>query len=106
MQTINREQLKNRLDHGDRLALVLAGDARTYEQVHIPGSVPFTGPDTMQKIDPDEEVVVYCTNSVCYKSYDLVKFLLKQGYEKVSRYPGGLEEWDAAGYPLEGRLVC
>jgi rhodanese-related sulfurtransferase len=105
MHTINRKQLKNRLEHGDRLTLILAGDARTYEQAHIPGSVPFTGAETMRKLDPNQEVVVYCTNSVCYTSYTLVQYLLKHGYKNVSRYPGGLEEWDAAGYPLEGRMV-
>jgi rhodanese-related sulfurtransferase len=27
------------------------------------------------------------------------------GYKNVRRYAGGIEEWEDAGYPLEGNVV-
>jgi rhodanese-related sulfurtransferase len=31
--------------------------------------------------------------------------LTRMGYKKVRRYAGGIEEWQKAGYPLEGDFV-
>ena len=31
--------------------------------------------------------------------------LLEAGYQHVRRYAGGLSDWRAAGYPLEGSTV-
>jgi rhodanese-related sulfurtransferase len=32
-------------------------------------------------------------------------YLEAQGYKHVRRFSGGLTEWEAAGYPLQGVLV-
>jgi rhodanese-related sulfurtransferase len=32
-------------------------------------------------------------------------YLEAQGYKHVRRFSGGLTEWEAAGYPLQGELV-
>ena len=53
----------------------------------------------------DEEIVVYCSDDACYASRAAADFLERTGYEKVSHYPGGLHDWSAAGYPLEGSMV-
>lgn len=34
------------------------------------------------------------------------KLLDARGFKRVRRYAGGLEDWEDAGYPLEGRLVA
>jgi rhodanese-related sulfurtransferase len=31
--------------------------------------------------------------------------LERNGYKKIRRYAGGLQDWEEAGYPLEGSLV-
>jgi rhodanese-related sulfurtransferase len=33
------------------------------------------------------------------------RFLKARGYARVRRYAAGLEDWEGAGYPLEGESV-
>jgi rhodanese-related sulfurtransferase len=32
-------------------------------------------------------------------------YLVGKGFENVRRYAGGLQDWEEAGFPLEGDLV-
>jgi rhodanese-related sulfurtransferase len=41
----------------------------------------------------------------CVASVAAYKVLTENGYGNVRRYAGGLEDWEAAGYPLEGELA-
>ncbi|MGB3634104.1 MAG: rhodanese-like domain-containing protein, partial [Rubrobacteraceae bacterium] len=50
----------------------------------------------------EAETVVYCSNPACVASRAAYKMLTQHGYTDVRRYAGGLEDWDAAGYALEG----
>jgi len=52
------------------------------------------------KKDPtvyDTPIIVYCANTSCRKSDDLVDILLKLGFLNVSNYPGGIKEWVLKG---------
>ena len=43
---------------------------------------------------------------VQHKTLDLgYQILERNGYKKIRRYAGGLQDWEEAGYPLEGSLV-
>jgi 3-mercaptopyruvate sulfurtransferase SseA len=33
------------------------------------------------------------------------QLLTRMGYKNIRRYAGGIEEWEEAGYPLEGSFV-
>ncbi len=105
MVTINREQLKHKLEMHTGTQILMAGDQTSYQQAHIPGSILIDRPERLAQVDPDAEIVVYCTNQVCYTGYALYRYLQSKGYKKVRRYAGGLEDWAAAGYRLEGSLI-
>lgn len=45
----------------------------------------------------DTPIIVYCANTSCRKSDDLVNILLKLGFLNVSNYPGGIKEWVLKG---------
>ena len=45
----------------------------------------------------DIPIIVYCANTSCRKSEDLVDILLKLGFLNVSNYPGGIKEWVLKG---------
>ena len=47
------------------------------------------------------EIVVYCGGPACPLSRLAVEKLIKLGYDNVRAYEGGLEEWKAAGFPIE-----
>jgi rhodanese-related sulfurtransferase len=55
-----------------------------------------------QALDLDDEIVVYCSDPACVASQFAYQWLVEAGYTNVRRYAGGLSDWAAAGYELEG----
>jgi rhodanese-related sulfurtransferase len=78
-----------------------------YRAKHIPGSLHLdTLDEAREALNPQDEIVVYDSNRWCVASLHAYRILKNHGYERVRRYAGGLQHWDAAGYPLEGELVA
>jgi rhodanese-related sulfurtransferase len=103
IKTISREELKAKLDRGDAFKLVMTLGEWAFEMSHIPGSININNlKDTAQLLRPEEEIVVYCSAEDCIASQAAYHFLVKHGYTNVRRYAGGLTDWEAAGFPLEG----
>ena len=103
METIEREELKAKLERGDDFKLVMAFDGWRFEAAHIPGSLSVSSPaEAADLLDQDDEIVVYCMNRHCAASKVLHRALLDAGYTNVRRYPDGILGWEEAGYPLEG----
>ena len=106
MKTITREELKARLDRGEDLKLVMTMSDAAYDWLHIPGSLHFErASDIVEQLDRGDEIVVYCSNPLCYYSIQAYHSLRSKGFTRVARYAGGLLDWQEAGYPLEGSLV-
>ena len=106
MKLISREDLKRKLDEGEDLHLVCALAEWAYRAMHIPGSIHVDGPGkAAELLDKDDQIVVYCTNVNCVASQLLYRRLVEDGYTDVRRYPGGLEDWEEAGYALVGEPV-
>ena len=106
MKTIARDELKAKLDRGENVKLVMTMNKTAYSWLHIPGSLNFEHiADAFQQLNPDDEVVVYCTNPLCYYSIQAYHMLRGKGFRHVERYAGGLMDWQDAGYPLEGSLA-
>ena len=64
MNTIDREQLKEKMDRGDDFLLLEVLGEAAYEQGHLPGAVRFVGLDRIGDLAPDKgtEIVAYCSN--------------------------------------------
>ena len=106
MKTISREELKQKLDHKENFRLVMALAEWAYEAKHIPGSIHFaTMKEAVQSLNKDDEIVVYCSDENCIASTALGQLLERNGYSHVLHYSGGLQDWEMAGYPLEGTWV-
>ncbi len=106
MKLVSREELKEKLDKAEHIKLVFALGLWQYRAKHIPGSLHFDKlEEALQVLDPDDEIIVYCANPACPASILAYHFLTRHGYKNVRRYAGGLEEWENAGYPLEGESV-
>lgn len=106
MNTIDREELKSKLDRGDDFNLVMTLDTWAFEAAHIPGSININNPAEPQKhLSPDDEIIVYCTNPICIASIQAYHALQAAGYMNIHRYPGGLEDWTEAGYPIESSAL-
>jgi rhodanese-related sulfurtransferase len=104
--TIDREELKRKLDDSEPIKLVMALNRWAYDAKHIPGSLHFDDPDDLySSLHKDDEIIVYCSNVDCLSSVALYRALVERGYRNVRRYAGGLLDWEAAGLTLEGNSV-
>jgi rhodanese-related sulfurtransferase len=102
--TIDREALRAKLEGGAPFKLAMAASDFGFRAKHIPGSLHLQahGHEGFSGLQKDDDIVVYCSNLDCNASKAAIKKLLELGYRKVSHYPGGLIDWEAAGLPVEG----
>ncbi len=106
IRTIDRDELKAKLDRGEAFKLIMALNRWAYDAKHIPGSLHFDTPEALYAaVSPEDEVVVYCSNVDCLSSVAMYRDLVRRGYANVRRYSGGLVDWEEAGLPLEGEMV-
>ena len=106
MNLIDRDELKARLDREDDFKLVMVLGEWGYRAKHIPGSLNVTTPEAAQELlDLGDDIVVYCSWDGCPASKYAYALLENAGYTNISRYAGGIADWEEAGYPLEGDWV-
>ena len=103
--TITRDELKGRLDRGERIVLVEALPAKYYLHAHLPGAlnIPHDQVDALAPtLLPDKaaEIVVYCANAPCKNSGLAAQRLSELGYARVRDYHEGKADWIAAGYAV------
>lgn len=110
MTTVTRDELKAMLDRGESVTLVEVLAERAYRQWHLPGAVnlPLLAVRHWAEerlLDKSAIIVLYCLRDVCTASKRAAPLLREMGYADVREYPGGKEDWRAAGYPIEGESV-
>lgn len=103
-------------DAGQTQSLVESGiyfifDARPHEafaEAHLPGALSLPSDLFEERIAeyammliPEQEILVYCSGQVCDESLLVCRDLLEQGYTNLVLFAGGMEAWEAAGYPVE-----
>jgi rhodanese-related sulfurtransferase len=101
MKLIARDELREKLERGDAFKLVMTLSALAYQAKHIPTSLHFdTAEDMLATLDPGDEIIVYCADPHCAASIYAYRLLERHGYRRLRRYPGGITDWEQAGYPL------
>lgn len=106
MNLITREEVKEKLDRGDKFKLVMVMDESAFRAMHIPGSINiYTTDVTNGELDTRDEIIVYCNGFSCPASIAAYQRLEAAGYKKVRRFAGGIPDWEEAHYPLEGNRV-
>ena len=106
VNTISTEDLANRLKQNQNFEFwnVLTSEYYTNENIegsrHV--SLDQIGREAANKNLPkDTEIIVYCAGPHCPQSGMAVLKLQAYGFSNVRAYEGGLEEWKAAGLPVE-----
>ena len=109
METLTRDQLKNMMDRNEKMYLINVLAPGEFEKMHIPGSynIPVADDNFVQRVqqrvnDKDAKVIVYCANFDCPASPNAAKQLDKSGFTHVADFEGGIQDWQEAGYPIEG----
>jgi len=97
------DQVKARLDRGDRLLLVDVREESEFTKDHLPGAMHLGKGIIERDIEVrvpelNTEIVLYCGGG--YRSALAADNLQKMGYTNVISMNGGIREWREKGYPL------
>ena len=106
METIGMQELREKNDRGDTFKLVMTMGSWAFESQHIAGSLNISSLEEAEEaLGMEDEIVVYCSGPACIASQIVYRSLRASGHTNVRRFSGGISEWSAAGYPIEGNDV-
>ncbi|CAN5154704.1 rhodanese-like domain-containing protein [soil metagenome] len=98
MPSVTPRELKRRLDSGERIQLLDVREPWEFERSRIEGSIPAPmsglAENGVPEPDEDRETVVVCHHGV--RSAQVVRLLLRAGFERVSNLDGGLDAYSGA----------
>src|SRR6056297_1439841 len=104
-KTINKEELKKRIDEGSNFALIEVLSPEDYNKEHIKGAINIPvreiGKKANERFNKDDELIVYCSSPTCQASPSAAKKLDRLGFTNVYDFVGGKQEWKEAGFPME-----
>ena len=98
------DEVKRRLDRGEKLTIIDVREESEYAQDHLPGAVHI-GKGVLErdieKAFPDtaQELVLYCGGG--YRSALAADNLQRMGYTNVLSMDGGMRAWREKKFPLE-----
>ena len=97
------DEIKSRLDRGDKFVLVDVREESEWQKDHLPGSIHMSKGvierDVEQKVpDLNAEMVLYCGGG--FRSALAADNLQKMGYTNVISMDGGVRGWREKGYPM------
>ena len=100
----NPEEVKARLDQGEKLTLVDTREDREWDKGHITGALRLGRGIIERDIahsvpDKNQEIILYCGGG--YRSALSADNLQKMGYTNVVSMDGGWRKWVELGYPTE-----
>ncbi len=101
LEAISREELVDRLQHGDLVVLDVRPEAE-FSSGHIAGatSVPITElRKHIRALPKDADVVAYCRGPYCVYADDAVRELNRHGF-RARRLEDGFPEWRRADLPV------
>lgn len=97
VETITREELKEKMDSGDEFALVNVLSSEQFEREHIPGSINIPLDQVEQEFpeqfEEGDDIVVYCASPSCQASPKAAQKLESMGFTNVKDYEDGLSDW-------------
>lgn len=109
IKEITSDELKGLMDSGADFLLVDILGEKSYESLHLPGAV-YADPgegfvervDELVSGDKEKKVIVYGANFKDELSTAKAWDLVGAGFSDVIDFKGGLKDWAAELYPLEG----
>jgi rhodanese-related sulfurtransferase len=102
---IDRDELKQKLDHPKKIVLVDALPEEEFRKLHLPGAINIPADQVgrlASELIPNKEVevIVYCSNPRCHASDAAANKFNAMGYSHVRRYVGGKHDWLTAHLPV------
>ncbi|MBF6302861.1 rhodanese-like domain-containing protein [Nocardia amamiensis] len=102
---ITRDELAKEIEAGS-VTVIDALGAEYYAKAHLPDALNLVEADvetTAPQLLPDKSaaIVTYCSNASCPNSQQVATKLEALGYTNVRKYRDGIQDWTAAGLPVE-----
>ena len=99
----NVDDVKKRLDSGEKFLLIDVREESEYAKDHLPGAIHLgkgiIERDIEEKVpDPNSLMILYCGGG--FRSALAADNLQKMGYKNVISMDGGIREWREKKYPL------
>ncbi len=99
----NVEDVKRKIDSGEKFLLVDVREESEFAKDHLPGAIHLGKGIIERDIEarvPDlsAEIVLYCGGG--FRSALVADNLQKMGYTNVISMDGGIRDWRGKGYPL------
>jgi rhodanese-related sulfurtransferase len=97
------DEVKARLDRGEKLTLLDVREESEYGRDHLPGAI-HVGKGVIERDietrcpDTGAELILYCGGG--FRSALAADALQKMGYTNVVSMDGGIRDWRGKGYPL------
>ena len=106
INTISREQIKQKLDAKEPITLVEALPDRYYQAGHLPGAINIPHDEIREKaaqLLPDKNalIAVYCASTECQNSRVATQVLVQMGYSNAHEYVEGKQDWQDANLPVD-----
>lgn len=97
------DEVKQKLDHGDKVLLVDVREESEYAKDHLPGAIHLGKGVIERDIEarvPDVKtpMILYCGGG--FRSAMAADNLQKMGYTNVISMDGGVREWREKNYPM------
>ena len=97
------DEIKSRLDRGDKFVLVDVREESEWQKDHLPGAIHMSKSvierDVEHKVpDLNTEMVLYCGGG--FRSALAADNLQKMGYTNVISMDGGVRGWREKNYPM------
>ena len=94
IKEISAEELKTKLDNGEKITLVDVRETDEYEICHLEGAklIPLRQlPKHLNEINKNQPIIFYCHYGM--RSAQAVLWLNQNGFANVANLRGGIDEW-------------
>jgi rhodanese-related sulfurtransferase len=103
VRATNVDEVKSKLDHGEKFVLVDVREESEFAKDHLPGAIHLAKGVIERDIEArvpklDTPLVLYCGGG--FRSALAADNLQKMGYTNVISMDGGIRDWREKGYPL------
>ncbi|RMH05334.1 MAG: sulfurtransferase [Nitrospirae bacterium] len=100
------EEVKAKLDRGEKFYLLDVWEDSEWVKLRIPGARHLGGGVIARDIEaeipnPNAEIILYCVGG--YRSLLSADLIRRLGYTNVKSMAGGIRAWREAGYPIDDK---
>jgi len=100
MEDIQIEELKKRMDEGEKLTIIDVREEYEFDEFNIGAKLIPLGelPDRIDELDSfkNQEIILHCRSGA--RSGRAKEYLLSEGFTNPRNLIGGMVAWQSAGY--------